>query len=282
MLPPRDSSMSFRGRLTFVAVLFSLGFVLAACGGDSEEQPDPTVTRVAATEPATDPTTSTELAPDEVTAGAIADLVAAAWTGVTQYSSITEILPVAPATPVAGSPIASPEADTTARAERQVILPDTRRIAITEQGKITEIVLIDSVISKREIGADGQPGPWETINPDNIDPSDPFSRTYQAMLEPEQPPYSGLSQRQRERIGTKSGEFEINGRSCVSYSFPEVSDSGDPITVVISLGADNLPCRIETTTEDSISQTDYWFNEPITIATPAASPVAVLGREFAL
>jgi hypothetical protein len=269
--------MQFRTLL--VGSLVSLGLVLTACGSDSEKQPDPTVTRDAVTEAAADPTLSTELAPGEVTAGTIADLVDAAWAGVRQYTSVTEIVPIATDS---GSPVASPQVENPARAERNVVLPDTKRIAITEQGMTTEIVLVDRVLSKREIDADGQPGPWETIDPANIDPSDPFSRTYQAMLEPEQPPYSGLSQRQRERIGTNTGESDINGRRCVNYSFPEVSDSGDPITIVIALGADNLPCRIETTTEDSTSRTDYWFNEPITFATPAASPVAVMGRGILL
>ena len=265
MLPQRDSPVNFRSKSFLFALLFTLGFVLAACGGDSENEPEPTVTRVAVTEPAGDPTTSTQLAPNEVTAGAIADLIAAAWTGVNEYSSITEILPV---TTVSGSPIASPQIADAARAERDVIMPDTKRIAITDQGKTTEIVLVGGVISKREISADGATGQWETIDPNNVPADDPFARTYETIQQPEQPPYSGLSPRQREQIGSKVGESEINGRHCVNYSFPEVSDTGESISIVISLGVDNLPCRIETTTGDSVSRTDYTFGSVVSFATP--------------
>lgn len=250
--------------ITFLAV----ALVAGACGADSEEKVDPTVTRIAVTEPATDPTVSTELAPDEITAGAIADLIAAAWPSVVSYSSVTEILPVGSA-----SPVASPQTGTPPRAERQVILPDTKRIAITDLGTTTEIVLLDGVISKRVTGPDGVTGAWEVIDTDNVAQGDPFANTYQSMLQPEQPPYSGLGQRQREQIGSKTGEVEINGRSCVGYTFPTVSDNGEQITIEIYLDAQNLPCRIDTTAHESLSRTDYLFNLPLDFATPVASPV---------
>ena len=47
-----------------------------------------------------------------------------------------------------------------------------------------------------------------------------------------------------------------------------MSETGESFDVVIYLDEIDLPCRIETRTL-AISQTDYVFNEPIAIATPA-------------
>ncbi len=254
---------------SWLITLLALALVAGACGADNDDKIEPTVTRVMVTEPATEPTVSTELAPDEITAGAIADLIAAAWPSVVAYTSVTEILPIA-----SGSPVASPESGTPPRAERQVILPATKRIAITDLGTTTEIVLINGVISKRVTDPNGVVGAWETIDPANVAQGDPFANTYQSMLQPEQPPYSGLGQRQREQIGTQTGDLEINGRTCRGYTFPTVSDNGEQITIQIYLDDQNLPCRIDTTAHESLSRTDYLFNQPIDFATPVASPVS--------
>jgi hypothetical protein len=257
-----DNTMRRWQSLSLIASLILVALLLGACGNDDDKADEPTVTRAPATVPS-EPTTSATLEADEITAGEIADRVATAWAVVTQYSSITEILPAADA-----SPVASPASDAVSRAERMVILPDTKRIAITETGVTTEIVLVDGVISKRVTANGGQPGSWQTVNPANVAPDDPYAQTYSTMLAPEQPPYSGLSDRQRERIGTRIGETEIDGRTCTSYSFPEVGETGEQISIVISLDASDLPCRIETSTASSISRTDYTINGPVEFATP--------------
>jgi len=244
-------------------LLLALILVLvSACGGSGDNKVPPTATGGASTT-ISEPTTSGTLAANEVTAGQIADLIASAWPTVERYVSVTIILPVS------GTPAASPEVELTGRAERDVILPNTKRIAITDQGATTEIVLVDGVLSKRATPPGGKPGPWSTVDPAKIDASDPFSPTYNTILAPETPPYSGLSDRQRQRIGTVQGQSTLNGRTCTDYLFPEVSDTGLMFKVVISLDSANLPCRIATTTGQSLSQTDYVFNTAVSIATPA-------------
>jgi hypothetical protein len=84
-----------------------------------------------------------------------------------------------------------------------------------------------------------------------------------------------LSGRQRDRIGTEQGQNTINGRACTGYLFPEVTETGERIQVIVYLDNDDLPCRIETRAGLTISQTDYVFNQETAIATPAAAtPVA--------
>ncbi|HQY30116.1 MAG TPA: hypothetical protein PK691_02460 [Thermomicrobiales bacterium] len=249
-----------------MAALAMLFVVVAACGGQSgSDSPAPTVTRMPVNNQASEPTVSTTLDPNEVTAGQVADLISAAWGGVRSYVSVTQILPLPGA-----SPVASPQVEASGMAVREVIMPDTKRIAITDQGATTEIVLVDGVLSKRVIAVDGTVGAWSTIDPAAIPANDPFAQTYQTMLSPEQPPYAGLSSRQRERIGTQIGEIEIGRRTCQTYRFLQVTDTGEQYQVDISLDSANLPCRIQTTTSANISQTDFTFNKPVLIGTPIA------------
>jgi len=208
-----------------------------------------------------EPTTSATLQPGEVTAGQIADRIATAWPSITSYRAVSML------SSSDGTPMASPVADVTASSEREVILPDTKRLVIRDGGTTTEIVLVDGVLSKRITSAGGELGLWETIDLAEVAGNDPFKLTYETILAPESPPYSGLSDRQRDRIGTEIGADEINGRDCTGYLFPEVTETGESFEVVIYLDETDLPCRIETRTP-AISQTDYTFNESINIATP--------------
>jgi hypothetical protein len=247
------------------ACLISLALI--NCGGDDDA--DPTSTSAANS----DPTTSATLGANEVTAGQIADRIAAAWSGVVSYRSTTRILPAS------GTPVANPAVELAGSADRHVILPDQKRIVITDQGATTEIVLSNGVLSKRTIPPGGQPGAWEIIDPAQVDANDPFARTYETILAPEAPPYSGLGDRQRDRIGSEQGTVSINGRDCTGYLFPEVTATGERIQVIVYLDAGDLPCRIETRAGLTISQTDYIFNQesaiatPNAVATPEASPV---------
>ena len=214
---------------------------------------------------ASEPTTSATLEAGEVTAGQIADRIAAAWANVTSYRSTTRILPA-----TVGSD-ATPSVDLAGTAERQVILPDQKRIVISDAFGSTEIVLSGGVLSKRTTPPGGEPGEWETIDPARVAPDDPFGRTYETILAEETPPYSGLSGRQRDRIGTDQGEVEINGKTCTGFLFPEVAPTGERTQVIIYLDASDLPCRIETRAGLTISQTDYVFNQEKGIATPVSA-----------
>jgi hypothetical protein len=264
--------MTARRSLASLLAVCLIGLALGACGGDDTS--DATATSIQPTASlAIEPTTSGTLAPGEVTAGQIADRIAAAWPKVTSYRSITRIIPAS------GTPEATPAVELAGRAERHVIRPDQKQIVITDQGSTTEIVLVNGVLSKRTTPPGGSPSPWQIIDPATVSPNDPFSRTYETILAPETPPYSGLSGRQRDRIGTEQGQTTIDGRACTGYLFPEVTETGERIQVIIYLDNADLPCRIETRAGLTISQTDYVFNQETTIATPiaatpAASPVA--------
>jgi hypothetical protein len=252
-----------------ILVLVLAGLLLGACRGDDD--PKPTATSgPPGSSSISDPTTSATLAPGEVTAGQIADRIGAAWAGVASYRAVTRILPAI------GTPMATPAVELAASAERHVILPDRKRFLITDQGATTEIVLADGELWKRSIPPGGEPGAWDTVNPAEVAPADPFARTYQTILAPEAPPYSALSDRQRDRIGTGQGSLNIAGQECAAYLFPEVSETGERIEVFVYLGPDDLPCRIETRAGLTISQTDYVFNQEPEIATPVAvaSPTA--------
>lgn len=250
-----------------------IGLALSACGGDDDADATATTGTQSISTVTGDPTTSATLGPDEVTAGQIADRIAAAWTNVVSYRSTTRILPAS------GTPVATPAIELAGTADRHVILPDQKRIVITDQGATTEIVLSGGILSKRTIPPGGEPGAWETIDPAQVAENDPFGRTYETILAPETPPYSGLGERQRDRIGTDQGVVSINGQDCEGYLFPEVTETGERIQVIVYLDANDLPCRIETRAGLTISQTDYVFNQEIAIATPiaAASPVASPG-----
>src|SRR6476659_1511843 len=259
--------MTTRHTLSGLLAVCLIALALSACGDETRSdatssiQPTPSL--------AFEPTTSATLAPGEVTAGQIADRIAAAWPKVTSYRSITRIIPAS------GTPEATPAVELAGRAERHVILPDQKQIVITDQGSTTEIVLINGILSKRTTPPGGSPSPWQIIDPGTVSPNDPFSRTYATILAPETPPYSGLSGRQRDRIGTEQGQTTINGRACAGYLFPEVTETGERIQVIVYLDSADLPCRIETRAGLTISQTDYVFNQETAIATPvAATPAA--------
>lgn len=262
--------MGFAALLPRLVAACLIGLTLTGCGGDDKADATSTSSAQSTSAVTGDPTTSATLGPGEVTAGQIADRIAAAWTKVVSYRSTTRILPAS------GTPVATPAVELAGTAERHVILPDQKRIVITDQGATTEIVLLGGVLSKRTIPPGGQPGSWEMIDPAKVAANDPFARTYETILAPESPPYSGLGQRQRDRIGTEHGTQSINGQDCTGYLFPEVTETGERIQIIVYLAADDLPCRIETRAGLTISQTDYVFNQEVAIATPiaAASPVA--------
>lgn len=212
----------------------------------------------------TDPTTSATLGPGEVTAGEIADRIAAAWTSVTSYRATTTIYQVS------SSPAATPAAGVTSTAERTVILPDQKRIVISDGNGTIEMIFSGGVLQIRQTPFGGEPGEWRTIDPSAVEDDDPFALAYASILAPDQPPYGSLSGRQRDRIGMEQGTLVIGGRTCTAYEFPEVTVTGELIRITIYLGEDDLPCRIETLAGLSVSQTDYIFNQDVPIATPAS------------
>ncbi len=246
--------------LTLAAITAVFLFALRDTGESGAATPEPAPN--ATSSAAQDPTTSSTLGPDEVTAGELADRIAVAWSGVTSYHSTTRVFSAG------ATPQATPGTDLTGTAERFVILPDQKRIVIYDGNGTLEIVFSGGVLQQRQTPYGAETGAWVTIDPTAIDDDDPFAVAYASILAPEQAPYSALGQRQRDRIGTRGDTVTINGNECVAYQFPEVTVTGDQIRITIYLGPDDLPCRIETLAGVSVSQTDYVFNQEVAIATP--------------
>jgi hypothetical protein len=244
--------------LTLAAITAVLLFAFRDIGEGGAATPESNATESAAE----DPTTSSTLGPNEVSAGDIADRIAAAWTAVTSYRSTTRVFSAG------ATPEATPGSALTGTAERYVILPDQKRIVIYDGNGTIEIVFSGGALQQRQTPYGAETGEWVTIDPTAIDDNDPFALAYASILAPEQPPYSALGQRQRDRIGTRGDTVNINGQECVAYQFPEVTVTGDQIRITIYLGPDDLPCRIETLAGVSVSQTDYVFNQEVAIATP--------------
>lgn len=247
-------------RLLLLALL-GLGLLGWSQRSRADETPaaESSPTEVAATEP----TTSATLGPGEVTAGSIADRIASAWAGVTSYRSTTQIYSVG------ATPVASPVATLAGKAERFVILPDQKRVVISDGNGTIELIFYGGVLQSRQTPYGSEPGDWKVIDPGAIADDDPFAVAYASILAPEQPPYNALSGRERDRIGMEVGTMTIGDRICTSYRFLEVTLTGEQIRITVSLGPDDLPCRIETVAGVSISQTDYVFNQELVIATPS-------------
>jgi hypothetical protein len=153
-------------------------------------------------------------------------------------------------------------------AERFVILPDQKRVAISDGNGTFELVFSGGVLQRRQTPFGEPPGEWITVDPGSVAQDDPFATAYASILAPEQPPYSALSNRERDRIGREIGTESIGGLDCTAYRFLEVTLTGEQIQITIYLGPDDLPCRIETVAGISVSQTDYVFNQESEIATP--------------
>ena len=251
---------------------FALAVVLGACGGDDADPTPtlapPTVTSAAgqsadtpATSPAASPADPAALQPGEVTLGQLADRIAAAWPSVTSYRSETVDLLGD------GSPV--PNALTVTR---EVLLPDRKRFVVVEGDTATEIVYVGNALFTR-VGD----GPWTPVDTSALAANDRFRQAYAQMTGPVQAPFSGVSERERERIGREGAVTSEGGRSCREHIFPEVGAVGERIEITVLIDAAGLPCSIETLAGSTRNRTTFQYNVPVTIDAPAgvaASPVA--------
>ena len=280
------------GRLARAAVtLLTCAVVLAACGREAAEAPTPLpATSAAPILDLTPEATATESAVDAVaspspvtspvagdpTVGELADRIAAAWSGVTSYRTTFTTFEMAPiASPVLGGS-ASPVAGGAERiVVEDVVLPDQRRRVETVGGRIvSEIVLADGAVYVRGIASTGTPtamGAFVEIDP-AIWPADSVYRAiYDGITTPIVPPYSALSDDERNRIAHLVGETSVGGRTCTAYRVADTSNIGERLDVVISLDEDDLLCSIETRASGlgtTIGTTVFEFNLPFKITAP--------------
>ena len=247
--------------ISMIAVL-----LLAACGGSSK--PEPAGTPAAPTRPAA---TAENVA---MTAGQLADMIAAAWSSVQTIRIVRGA--ASTASPVASAPnaVIRTVTDTDAAGNRRLQL-------FSANGASAELVAVDGLLWARgdwpfPAAAAGTPeaGGWFTVDPAMAEQDQAAGPIVSAMLAPVAPVYSGLSESQRQRAIEPLGARTIDGKSCDAYRIPATTQTGQSYDVIISLDADHLPCAIETTGLGQDALETYTFNEAMSIVAPVASPAA--------
>jgi hypothetical protein len=252
---------------------------LVACGSE-EDEPTPTST-VPATAVATLPLGDVSpVSGTGLTVGALADRIGAAWPGVTSYRAVTTTGVAGVGTPRPGTAPAT--AGAVAERIDEIVLPDRkRRVARTNGVLQYELISVGGKLYARGPAAPGlDPLRSDTVTWVEIDPAlltpgaSDFVEDYAGFVAPVSAPYSGLAPEERDRDATSQGETTIDGHPCQVYRFADTTYTGERIEIILSLGADDLPCAIETRVGGLATTTVFTYNIPLTIEAPlAASPV---------
>jgi len=260
----------FKRLAGLVSALFFVS-LLAACGGGGD---DPTPTVVPATVAPTSPPGGSPSA--TITVGDLADLMAAAWSGVDtiRQTRMTITDPMA-----AG---ATPEAAAQSSYMTEVDANGNKRVVIEVGGAIIgEIVAIGGEIWARGFMPIPQQaaGPvfgegWVAVTPEAVQSDPTATQLVNSMLSPYPPLYSGLSTTERQRVVEPLGMREVAGRSCNAFRIPATTPTGEAYDVILSLDERGLPCAVETIALNQTTLDVFTFNEPITIVKPEGTPVA--------
>lgn len=280
--------MTLRGQRRYLVgwLLASLACVtvLAACGDKSDPKPEPTPssTPLLSLSTATGNAAVTSAAvegspvPGELTVGQIADRIVAAWSTVRTYRTTMHTTSSPLASPVA-SPIASPAAGVIQLAIMEVaIQPDRRhRIQSADGRVVSEMIVVNGVVYLKGIVLPGatpvaaDPNVWATLDPATIAAESPYRTLYDGMTAPILPPYSRLSDDERDRIARPVDTVTVDGRRCRAFQVADTTLTGERIDVVIAIGEDGLPCSIETRAGSSVTVTTFEYNLPLTIEPPS-------------
>ncbi len=254
-----------------VSALFFVA-LLAACGGDDGDDPTPTVlpaTVAPDTQPGASPTTA-------ITVGELADLMAAAWSGV---DTIRQTRTTVADTDGAGAtPVSEPETVYMTEVDAN----GSKRVVIEVGGAIVgEIVAIGGDIWARGFMPIPQEaaGPvfgegWVAVTPEAVQIDPTATQLVNSMLSPYPPLYSGLSTTERQRVVEPLGPREVAGRSCNAFRIPATTSTGEAYDVILSIDERGLPCAIETIALGETTLDLFTFNESITIVRPEGTPVA--------
>lgn len=243
-------------RLPIVA--FLLVITLAACGQELQNKPTTTITNTP------DPGT-----PVGLTAGMLADRIAAGWEGIERYRAITTSQSIGtPGAIAAGTEVVE-----------EVILPDQRRQMVTMNGVVqSEIISTGGSIYGRGPTLPGisqpnrNPDVWITINGNVLGADNSYSGFYQSLLLPVQPPYSALSAEARARPAEQLEPAVIEGRTCDRFLLVDTTLTGERVEVTLALDEQGRVCSIGTTSAVSATTTIYAYDQPESIE-PPASPV---------
>jgi hypothetical protein len=235
-----------------LVVATGLLVVVAACGTEAKQVPTPLPTEVAGP-----------------TVGELADRIASAWTGVSTYRTVSGNVEEA-GTPQAGSPAGQEPVEVVA----EVVLPDRKRQVSTSNGEvIAEYVVVRGEVFARGPLTEGLPatpvtGDWRVVDPATLDPASQWAEQIGALTAPVQPPYSGLSQDERERVAKPLGSIDVDGQSCNAFQIVDTTQTGERVDVTLAIGANDLPCSIQTHVSGVNYVTTFEFNVPLTISAP--------------
>ncbi|MEA2531465.1 MAG: hypothetical protein QOG89_3109 [Thermomicrobiales bacterium] len=256
---------------------------LAGCG-DDDDNPAPTATVAATVAVPSPPSGATPRTGTELTVGSLADRMSVAWANVSSYRAVTTTespgASLAAGSPVAGASPAPP--GSVVQAVDEVVLPDRkRRIARLDGAVQYELLVVGGKVYARGPSVPAldatraDPNAWVEIDPTALDAASPYAEAYSGVLAPVSTPYSALSPEERARDAVPVGDRTVGGRTCAAYRIADTTETGERIEVVLSLGADDLPCSIETRVGGVVTTTIFEYNVPLSIEAPvAATPFA--------
>jgi hypothetical protein len=242
----------FQTAAWFVCLLLAIS--VSACGSDSKSKPTPSA--------------STNAGP---TVGELADRIAAAWSSVSTYRTVSRGQGgIVPGTAAAGTPNGSQSIEVVT----EVVLPDRKHQISTLNGAVQEeFVVIGSTVYVRGpltggIAATPVADDWRVVDAATISPESTPASQIASLLAPIQPPYAGLSPDERDRDAKPLGAITVENRSCQSYQIVDTTVTGERIDVTLAIGTDNLPCSIETQVGGTDFLTTFTYNTPLTITSP--------------
>ncbi len=253
---------------------------LVACGEKADE-PASTATAVATNAATVPPGNATPQSGTGLTVGTLADRIGAAWSSVTTYRAVTT-------TNTAGATalVSSPSTDAVAilsgpliQRIDEIVMPDSKRRTAYARGALQ----YDLISTGGKLYARGPAAPgldplrpdataWVEIDPAMLTPgASDFVEDYASFVAPVSAPYSGLSAEERGRDAVQLAETTVEGRPCLVYRIADTTYTGERIEIVLSLGAEDLPCAIETRVGGLATTTIFAYNIPLTIEEPAAA-----------
>ncbi|HEY7032724.1 MAG TPA: hypothetical protein VH482_15380 [Thermomicrobiales bacterium] len=278
---PRHSTSIRRFVAVGLGALTILG-TLAACG---KETAKPTSTTTVPVTGSATAVTST-VTGSGLTVGTLADRIGAAWVGVTTYRAVTTTAggePGKTGSPAvtAASGVAGPGAVETID---EVVLPDRKhRLARLDGVGQYEVIAVGGKVYARGPLAPGlspsrgDPDAWVAVDPAAFAGTPPAGEFYADLLAPPTAPYSGLSRQERARDAVPLGQTTVDGRACATYRVADTTQTGERIEIILALGADDLPCSLETRAGGQATTTVFTYNLPLTIEAPSGA-TPIVGR----
>jgi hypothetical protein len=274
--------------------------VLAGCGPMPETTPTPTlVTTPPIKESAATPGTPSST---ELTLGALAGRVDAAWPTIRSYritfTGSTSAIPTGLGTPVArtlatpgATPMATPGATPVARPReafvsiREVVLPDRQRQVVSGLGENDHeaIAIADRLYVRGPVVEQIAPGTpedvWIVVDESTVSEGSMLSRLLGGLPEVPEAPLASLPERLLPQVIREMGTVEHDGRDCRVYGAADtVPATGMRVDYTVAVDNRDIPCFIETGAGGVTQGRDEYsdINGSITIEPPSsATPVSV-------